>query len=51
MAVEYDRTSDSSDLVIYDAHAFSAKPEARIHLPVRIPFGFHGAYLDAGHFN
>lgn len=51
LAVEYDRTSDSSDLVIYDAHAFSAKPEARIHLPVRIPFGFHGAYLDAGHFN
>ena len=45
LCVEYDRSRDLSDLVIYDAHAMNAKPEARIHLPVRIPFGFHGTFV------
>jgi carotenoid cleavage dioxygenase len=49
LCVEYDRSRDQSDLVIYDAHDFRAKPEARIQLPVRIPFGFHGTFLAGVH--
>ena len=45
VCVEYDRGRDASDLVIYDAHSMSTKPEARVHLPVRVPFGFHGTFV------
>ncbi|MEI6701384.1 MAG: carotenoid oxygenase family protein, partial [Actinomycetota bacterium] len=45
VCVEYDRSRDASDLVIYDAHSMTNKPEARVHLPVRIPFGFHGTFV------
>lgn len=45
LCVEYDRTRDASDLVVYDAHAFTGRPEARIELPVRVPFGFHGNFI------
>lgn len=31
------------DLV--DAQDFQSEPVARIHLPVRVPFGFHGSWL------
>lgn len=41
----YDKTSDTSDLVILDASAPEAEPVATVHLPVRVPFGFHGSWL------
>ena len=40
-----DSTADTTDLVILDAMAFEADPVARIHLPHRIPPGFHGNWI------
>jgi carotenoid cleavage dioxygenase-like enzyme len=37
---------ETTDLVILDAHAISrARPAASIHIPHRIPPGFHGNWL------
>lgn len=41
----YDAASDRSDLIIVDAQDFAGPPVARIHLPVRVPFGFHGSWI------
>jgi carotenoid cleavage oxygenase len=41
----YDAARDASDVVIVDAQAFSEAPVARIRLPVRVPFGFHGNWV------
>ncbi|MBW2282377.1 MAG: carotenoid oxygenase family protein [Deltaproteobacteria bacterium] len=41
----YDPATDKSDLVIIDAQEFDKPPVARIHLPTRVPFGFHGSWL------
>ncbi len=41
----YDRTTDTSHLAILDAQDVEAGPVARVHLPVRVPFGFHGLWL------
>jgi carotenoid cleavage dioxygenase len=41
----YDAARDRSDLVILDATRFDAKPVARIHVPGRVPFGFHGSWI------
>lgn len=43
-----DSTSDHSELTILDATALSDGPVARIHLPQRIPDGFHGDWIPAG---
>jgi len=42
----YDDATDTSDLVILDASDLSKPPVARIHLPQRVPFGFHGSWID-----
>jgi carotenoid cleavage dioxygenase len=42
----YNASADSSDLVILDASAPGSDPVARIHLPQRVPFGFHGSWVD-----
>ena len=44
----YDAARDTSDLVIIDASNFDAPPVARIHMPTRVPFGFHGSWLADG---
>jgi carotenoid cleavage dioxygenase-like enzyme len=41
----YDPARDGSDLVIIDASDFAAQPVARIKLPQRVPFGFHGNWI------
>jgi carotenoid cleavage dioxygenase len=41
----YDHSTDRSDVVIFHAEDFSGKPEATIHLPQRVPFGFRGNWL------
>jgi carotenoid cleavage dioxygenase len=46
MGFVYDSATDTSDLVILDASAPSSEPVARIHLPQRVPFGFHGSWID-----
>ncbi len=45
MTFVYDPTTDKSDLVLIDATDFEKKPVARIHLPTRVPFGFHGSWI------
>jgi carotenoid cleavage dioxygenase len=41
----YDAARDGSDLVVLDARDFGAPPVARVHLPQRVPFGFHGSWI------
>ncbi|PXX13310.1 carotenoid oxygenase family protein [Mycolicibacterium moriokaense] len=43
----YDQVRDGSDLVIIDASDFAAQPVARIKLPHRVPYGFHGNWIGA----
>jgi carotenoid cleavage dioxygenase-like enzyme len=43
----YDPARDGSDLVIIDAADFAGDPVARIKLPHRVPFGFHGNWIGA----
>ncbi|GGP22311.1 carotenoid oxygenase family protein [Silvimonas iriomotensis] len=45
MSSVYDANRDLSDVVILDAQDFTGAPVATIHLPVRVPFGFHGGWL------
>src|SRR5215208_4963010 len=43
----YDPARDGSDLVIIDASDFTAPPVARVKLPQRVPYGFHGNWIGA----
>jgi carotenoid cleavage dioxygenase len=45
MGFVYDRATDNSDLVIVDASQLGGEPVARIHLPRRVPHGFHGSWI------
>lgn len=42
MALRHDSETDLSDLAIFDGHGFTDDPIAVVHLPVRVPNGFHG---------
>ncbi len=48
LTVVYDAARDASDLVVLDATAMGGPPVATVHLPVRVPFGFHGSWVPAG---
>ncbi len=41
----YDKRRGASDLLILDAHDFGGAPLATVHLPVRVPQGFHGNWI------
>ena len=41
----YDPATDTSDLIVIDAQRFEQGPVARVHLPVRVPYGFHGSWI------
>jgi carotenoid cleavage dioxygenase len=45
MGYVYDGARGASDLVILDAHDFTAAPVASVHLPARVPQGFHGNWM------
>ncbi|HSV67163.1 MAG TPA: carotenoid oxygenase family protein [Mycobacteriales bacterium] len=45
MSYVYDATTDRSDVVILHAQELSAGPVAVVHLPQRVPFGFHGNWV------
>ena len=45
LVVVTDATTDASDLVVLDARDVAAGPVARVHLPQRVPFGFHGNWF------
>lgn len=50
LSVVYDAGRDASDLVVLDASSFGKDPEAVIHLPSRVPFGFHGSWVPASQY-
>ena len=41
----YDAVTDTSDVVVLEAHDLAADPVAVVHLPRRVPFGFHGNWV------
>jgi carotenoid cleavage dioxygenase-like enzyme len=47
LSLVYDAGRDASDLVILDATSFAGPPVATVHLPARVPFGFHGSWVPA----
>lgn len=42
MGYVYERGSDTSDLLVLDAETL--EDVASVHLPVRVPAGFHGSW-------
>jgi carotenoid cleavage dioxygenase len=46
MGFVYDDSTDTSDLVVLDASQPGSEPVARVHLPRRVPYGFHGSWVD-----
>jgi carotenoid cleavage dioxygenase len=44
----YDASTDRGDVVILHAQDFTGAPLATIHLPERVPFGFHGSFVPDG---
>jgi carotenoid cleavage dioxygenase len=42
----FDAGSGKSELVVVDARDISAPPVARVMIPARIPFGFHGLWVS-----
>ena len=45
MALRHDTLNDTSDLAIFDAQSITDDPVAVVHLPVRVPNGFHGNWV------
>ncbi len=41
----YDKPSGSSEFVVLDAADVAREPLARVPLPQRVPFGFHGSWI------
>jgi carotenoid cleavage dioxygenase-like enzyme len=47
LAFVYDAERHGSDLVVLNGRDFGAPPVARVRLPQRVPFGFHGSWVPA----
>jgi carotenoid cleavage dioxygenase-like enzyme len=47
LSVWWNRDTGLSELLIHDAADLSTQPLARVKLPARVPFGFHGSWADA----
>jgi carotenoid cleavage dioxygenase-like enzyme len=45
LAFVHDPDRGATDLVILAGQDFTAEPVARVHLPARIPLGFHGSWI------
>lgn len=45
-----DEASGKSELIVIDAMDFTAPPLARVWLPVRVPYGFHGCWIGEDQF-
>jgi carotenoid cleavage dioxygenase-like enzyme len=45
MTFVYDNKKNASNLAILDAQELNRGPIASIHLPVRVPYGFHGNWI------
>lgn len=47
LAYVHDAARDACDVLVIDAQDFTAPPIATVHLPVRVPYGFHGSWIPA----
>ncbi|MEY2767020.1 MAG: hypothetical protein RI912_683, partial [Actinomycetota bacterium] len=47
MALRIDNDTMTSDLAVFDARAITDDPVAVVHLPVRVPNGFHGNWIPS----
>ncbi|MGK4002112.1 carotenoid oxygenase family protein [Sorangium sp. So ce1036] len=45
MAYVHNPDRGAADLVILSAQDFTGEPVARVHLPARVPLGFHGSWI------
>ncbi len=45
LSLVYDADQDRSDLLVLNAADFTGEPQAVVHLPQRVPFGFHGNWV------
>ncbi len=45
VSLVYDQTRNASEFVILDAQALTAEPLARVLIPHRVPYGFHGNWV------
>ncbi|MDR3614827.1 MAG: carotenoid oxygenase family protein [Candidatus Obscuribacterales bacterium] len=45
MSYVFDENTNNTDVIILDAQKFQCDPVAVIHLPVRVPYGFHGNWI------
>jgi carotenoid cleavage oxygenase len=48
LSLVYDAGRDTSDLLVLNAADFTGEPAAVVHLPQRVPFGFHGNWVPDG---
>ena len=48
LAYVYDAPTNGGEVQILHAQDFGGSPVATIHLPQRVPFGFHGNWVPAG---
>jgi carotenoid cleavage dioxygenase len=48
MALRLDTETQTSDLAIFNAQAITEDPVAVVHVPARIPNGFHGNWIPDG---
>ena len=48
LSLVHDLATDRSELVVLDAATPADGPVARVHLPARVPLGFHGNWIPTG---
>lgn len=48
LSLVLDRETRTTDLVVLDARDLESGPVARVHLPRRVPIGFHANWIPAG---
>ncbi|HEY9804665.1 MAG TPA: carotenoid oxygenase family protein [Leptolyngbyaceae cyanobacterium] len=47
----YDNSEDSSELVVVNAQDVNSQPVARVLIPQRVPYGFHGTWVSEEQLN
>lgn len=47
VSLQYDQSRNLSDFVVFDTDDIARGPIARVELPTRVPFGFHGNWRNA----
>lgn len=45
LSTVHDATTGTSDVVVLHAQDFAGEPVATVHLPVRVPYGFHSSWI------